>query len=84
MCVGIIVMCVTGPLMWWRRRPRGSGRLGAPRGRMPIRRTPVLAVLLAALGVFLPLFGLSLVAVLLLDQVVLRRVPALARWFDAG
>jgi uncharacterized iron-regulated membrane protein len=82
MCVAIIAMCVTGPLMWWRRRPRGAGRLGAPRGRMPVGRTPLSAVLLVALGLFLPLFGLSLLAVLMLDQLVLRRVPALAGWFD--
>jgi uncharacterized iron-regulated membrane protein len=82
MCVAILAMCVTGPLMWWRRRPRGRARLGAPRGRMPVRATPVLAVAVTALGVVLPLFGVSLLAVLLLDQLVLRRVPALAGWFD--
>ena len=32
---------------------------------------------------FLPLFGLSVLAVLALDQLVVRRVPALAAWFDA-
>ncbi len=84
MCVAIIFMCLSGPLMWWRRRPRGSARLGAPRGRMPIRGTPVLAVGLVALGVFLPLFGLSLLVVLLLDQLVLRRVPALSDWFSTS
>lgn len=82
MCLAIIAACITGPLMWWRRRPRGAARLGAPRGRMPIRATPVFAVLIVALGVFLPLFGISLLVVLLLDQLVLRRVPALASWFD--
>jgi uncharacterized iron-regulated membrane protein len=86
-CVAAIFMCVTGPLMWWRRRPRRGGRgamssLGAPRGRLPVRSTPLLAMALVALGVFLPLFGLSLVAVLLLDQLVLRRVPPLGAWFD--
>jgi len=84
MCVGIIAMCVTGPLMWWRRRPRGAARLGAPRGGMPIRTTPLLAVLLVALAIFLPLFGISLLVVLLLDQLVLRRVPALSAWFDTA
>jgi uncharacterized iron-regulated membrane protein len=83
MCLAVIVMCVTGPLMWWRRRPRGAARLGAPRGRMPIRTTPALAVLLAVCGVLLPLFGLSLLVVLVLDQLVLRRVPALRGFFDA-
>lgn len=81
MCVAIIFMCLSGPLMWWRRRPKGGKTLGAPRGRMPLKATPLLAVGLVALGVFLPLFGLSLLAVLLLDQLVLRRVPALSVWF---
>ena len=58
--------------------------MGAPRGRMPIRSTPALAVVLVALGIFLPLFGLSLLVVLLLDQLVLRRVPALSRWFSTA
>ena len=40
MCVAIIFMCLSGPLMWWRRRPRRRGAIGAPRGRMPIRATP--------------------------------------------
>lgn len=84
MCAAVIFMCVTGPLMWWRRRPKGAGRMAAPRGRMPLRATPLLAVALVALGVFLPLFGLSLLVVLLLDQLVLRRIPALSRWFDAA
>lgn len=84
MCLGVIFMCVTGPLMWWRRRPRGGTRMGAPRGRMPVAATPLLAVALVALGLFLPLFGITLLAVLLLDQLVLRRIPALGRWFDAA
>jgi uncharacterized iron-regulated membrane protein len=48
---------------------------------MPLRATPALVVGIVALGVFLPLFGASLLAVLLLDQLVLRRVPALGRFF---
>jgi uncharacterized iron-regulated membrane protein len=81
MCVAIIFMCLSGPLMWWRRRPRGGRALGAPRGRMPLRATPLLVVALVGLGVLLPMFGLSLLVVLLLDQLVLRRVPALSGWF---
>ncbi len=79
--VAVIAMCVTGPLMWWRRRPRGR-RTGAPRGQMPVCTTPALALGLVALGLFLPLFGISLVVVLLLDKLVLRRVPALAQFFE--
>jgi uncharacterized iron-regulated membrane protein len=86
-CVAVMFMCVTGPMMWWRRRPRrqpGVPRsMGAPRGRLPIKATPLLAFGLVALGVFLPLFGLSLIVVLLLDQLLLRRVPRLRAWFYA-
>jgi uncharacterized iron-regulated membrane protein len=80
-CLGVIFMCVTGPLMWWRRRPKGRA-LGAPRGRLPLRATPGLAVLVIALALFLPLFGITLAAVLLLDQLVLRRIPTLRTWFN--
>ncbi len=83
-CTGIAFLCVSGPLMWWRRRPRGSAALGAPRGRMPLRTTPWLAVIVIALGAFLPLFGLSLLVVLLVDQLLVRRAPRLRRWFAAG
>jgi len=87
-CVAIVFLCISGPLMWWRRRPGRRGgvpaSVGAPRGRLPVRTTPVLAVGLVALGLFLPLFGLSLVAVLLLDQLLLRRVPRLRTWFDVA
>jgi uncharacterized iron-regulated membrane protein len=83
-CLGVIFMCVTGPLMWWKRRPKGAGRVGAPRGRLPLRATPALAVGVVALGVFLPLFGLTLVLALLADQLLLRRVPALGDFFDTA
>jgi uncharacterized iron-regulated membrane protein len=87
-CVAVIFMCVSGPLMWWRRRPKrtagttGAPSVGAPRGRMPLKASPLLAVALVALGLFLPLFGLSLVLVLVLDQALLRRVPRLSAWFN--
>lgn len=82
MCFGILFLCVSGPVMWWRRRPKGAGRLGAPRGRLPVVATPALLVGLVVLGVTLPLFGASLVLIALLDRFVLRSVPPLTRWLD--
>jgi len=77
-CVACLFLCVSGPLMWWRRRPHGGG-IAAPRGRMPVLSKPLLLVALVVLGVFLPLFGVSLLLVLLFDQLVVTRVPRLAR-----
>ena len=82
MCVLVIASCVTGPLMWWRRRPTRS--IGAPRGRMPLRASPVLLIGLVALGILLPFFGLSVLVVLLLDQLVIRRLPWLAARLGAS
>ena len=82
-CLGVIFLCVSAPIMWRKRRPAGSG-LAAPRGRMPLRRSPFLALALVALAVFLPLFGATLLAVLVLDQLVVRRVPALRRAFGSA
>ncbi|GAA2741042.1 PepSY domain-containing protein [Terrabacter aerolatus] len=83
-CVAVVASCVTGPLMWWRRRPRGAGAVGAPRGRMPFAASPLLAVLVVGLALLLPVFGASFVLVLLLDRYVIRRVPRLRRAFDTA
>ncbi len=83
MCSAVIFSCISGPLMWWRRRPKNASSMGAPRGRMPIKGSPMLVVGLVALAFFLPLFGISLVLVLLFDQLVLRQIPQLTNWFDA-
>lgn len=82
MCLAVMASCITGPLMWWRRRP--EKQLGAPRGRMPIQGTPFLLIALVALGLFLPLFGISLLVIVTLDQLVVRRVPALSRFFNSA
>jgi uncharacterized iron-regulated membrane protein len=55
---------------------------GLRAARIPLWATPLLAVAVAALAVFLPVFGVSLAVVLLADRFLLRRVPAVARWFD--
>ncbi len=83
MCVAVVFSCISGPLMWWRRRPERATSVGAPRGRLPLRTTPALAVGLVVLGILLPFFGASLVLVLLLDHLVVRRLPRVAGWVDS-
>ncbi len=51
---------------------------------MPLPSSPLLAVLVVGLAIVLPVFGASLVLVLLLDRVVIRRVPRLRRAFDTA
>ncbi|MGB7249085.1 MAG: PepSY domain-containing protein [Phormidesmis sp.] len=76
-----ILLAVTGTVMWWQRRPKGSGLMGAPAMPAYVQdwRMPVAVV--AVLGLILPLMGLSLVVVLLLDYFVISRVALLRRLF---
>ncbi len=64
-CVGVVMLSVTGPIMWWRRRPKGG--IAAPRELSPLKLRTV-ALITLALGVLFPLAGASLLLVLIVDQ----------------
>jgi uncharacterized iron-regulated membrane protein len=63
--LGVILLSVSGAVMWWRRRP--AGRLGTP--PMPANRALAAGVVVLILGlcVFLPMAGLTLLAALGID-----------------
>ena len=74
----LIVLAVSGAIMWWRRRP--TGLLGAP---LPLARPRFRAGLVAAivaLGVSMPLFGVTLMLVIAAEMMVLRHLSATRRW----
>ncbi len=75
-CLAVIASCITGPLMWWRRRPKGADNLGAPRGRMPIIGSPVLGAGIIALCLVLPVFGASVVLALVAEKLLRRSARA--------
>ena len=64
-CLGVIMLSLTGPIMWWRRRPKGG--LAAPRELSPLKLRTV-ALITLALGALFPLAGVSLLLVLIIDQ----------------
>ncbi|WP_296615053.1 PepSY domain-containing protein [Sphingomonas sp.] len=73
----LMILSVSGAISWWRRRP--SGRLGAP---LPLSRPRFGGALIAAivaLGVAMPLFGVSLLMVLLVER-GLKSWSGIARW----
>ena len=76
--VALLGMCVSAIAMWWRRRP--SGRLGAPRGRAERQVIIGLLATVCLLAVLFPMFGASLAVVLLLERVVLVRIPRVSEW----
>jgi uncharacterized iron-regulated membrane protein len=70
--VALVLVTTSAVVMWWSRRPKGV--LGAPRALASPRLSLPVLVAIAALGVVLPLFGISLVVVVLLERLVLRRI----------
>lgn len=76
--LGLILLSVSGVIMWWRRRD--SGTLGAPKILVNPRFSLGSLTLVVLFGVYLPLFAASLVGMLAVEWAVLRRVPRLRDW----
>lgn len=65
--VGLLLLCVSAIVMWWRRRPGGS--LGIPAPRVAAFRIGwPLGIAIAALCIVLPLFGASVLILCLLPK----------------
>jgi uncharacterized iron-regulated membrane protein len=78
MAIGLITLSISGFVMWRKRKPEAA--LGAP-PLMPSKPvTTGFVVLLVGLGVLLPMLGLSILAVLAVETLILRHLPAARRW----
>lgn len=76
---GLVLLCISGIVMWWRRRDKGT--LGAPTATIkPNGWSLSLLLIIVALGLYLPLFGLSLIIVLVIEKLLLVRIPKLNHW----
>jgi uncharacterized iron-regulated membrane protein len=65
-----MMLCISGVVMWWRRRPAGS--LAAPSMPKDFRLTAGVAVGALALGLLFPMGGAAIVLFALLDYVAHR------------
>ncbi|MBD2847691.1 PepSY domain-containing protein [Paenibacillus sp. IB182496] len=79
-CIGIVLIAVSSFFMWRKRKPQGKS--GAPAAaKLKTARFGVLAILLVC-GAVMPLVGLSILAVLLAELLVLRRIKPIKRWLS--
>lgn len=69
----LIWMGISGMILWLKRKPEGS--LGAPKARRGIQPSRALGITVLTLAIALPLAGLSMLCVWLLDK-TLNRVRA--------
>ena len=70
-CAGIVLLCVSGAVMWFKRRPVGG--MGVP--PLPAQRRALagVAVVLAVGGVVFPLVGFSMAVIGTIDALVFWR-----------
>lgn len=76
--LGLITLSISGVIMWWRRKPQDA--LGAPPA-VPSRPLAIgFVAMLLGLGVLLPMLAASILAVLAVETLILRRLPRARRW----
>ena len=76
-CVGLILISLSGFILWRKRKP--SANLGAP-SAMPARLGAVVVAITFGLALLLPLLAVSLVTILLLEFLLLRRIARVRDW----
>lgn len=78
-CALIVLTCTASLVMWWKRRPAGAARLVAPPmpADVPLVKGAILITLLLSLA--FPVLGLTLLAVLALDVILVSAIPPLRR-----
>ena len=70
-CLGLAALVMAGITLWWKRRPQG--RLGAPkRSHVQVPKTG-LAMLAIPLAILMPLWGIS-VLIILVGEALYRRI----------
>lgn len=71
-CIFILLMCISGVVMWWKRRP--TGRFGAPLYPRNFRAPMAILVLAIAVCVIFPLTGLAVVLFVIVDFLLPKRM----------
>ncbi|KIC11659.1 membrane protein [Leisingera sp. ANG-M1] len=78
-CLSVIFVSVSGVVMWLKRRPAGAARLAAPPvpADLPFWKGALLIGLFTSLA--FPLVGITLLAVLAFDVLLVSNIPAMKR-----
>ncbi|MEI2810644.1 MAG: PepSY domain-containing protein [Nocardioides sp.] len=81
--LALLLSIASSVVMWFKRRPKRANAMAAPRRTSFATRGQAIGVVViaVALGVFFPLLGLSMIALLVVDTVLIRFVPPMRRLF---
>ncbi len=76
--MGLVLLSMSATVLWWRRR--SVGVLGAPLPTQRPKWTFALIAVIVALALYLPAMAVSLAAVILMEKLILSRIPSVSRW----
>jgi uncharacterized iron-regulated membrane protein len=71
-CLAIVYLCLSGVIMWWKRRP--TGQLGAPKYPRDYMVPASVLVLAAVLAIAFPLGGLAIALFAVIDLLLPKRM----------
>ncbi|RID92104.1 PepSY domain-containing protein [Gemmobacter lutimaris] len=78
-CLSVVFLAVSGLVLWWKRRPAGASRLAAPPRPEVVPQARGVLLIGLLLSMAFPMLGLTLLAVLAFDLLVLTGLPPLRR-----
>lgn len=67
-CIGMVVLCISGAVMWWKRRPAGG--IGVPQLPSEGRISRGLLVMALITGAFFPLVGLTMLVMAAIELAI--------------
>lgn len=77
-CIGLIGVIASSFVMWRKRKPEGS--LGSPQKSKDKKITRTVFIIMLFMGVIMPLVGISIIVVMLLDRFVFVKIKPLKEW----
>ncbi|UOE95021.1 PepSY domain-containing protein [Alkalihalobacillus sp. LMS39] len=79
-CIGLVGLIVSSFVMWRNRKP--SGKLGAPPKPKSKKQSRVVLVIMIGFGLLMPLVGISIIVVLILDRFLFSKINRLREWYE--
>jgi uncharacterized iron-regulated membrane protein len=76
-CLAVAFMCISGIVIWWKRRPQGKWQIGAPAVPQELTTWKSGAIVMCIVGLAFPLSGAVLLSLLILDWAVFSKIKSL-------
>lgn len=79
-CIGLIGVVISSFILWRKRKP--AGHSGAPKRSTDKRTTRIVFAIMIILGILMPLVGISIIIVYLLDKFIFPLIKPLKAWMN--